>query len=62
MTRFSWDSPSVAWLVFVDLLRTHIGGVPMLEAHSHATWGDDSECRVYKARTPPGLSLRVKVL
>jgi steroid 5-alpha reductase family enzyme len=51
-TLEGWRWVTLVSPLFVWLLLTRISGVPPLEAHADATWGDDPEYRAYKARTP----------
>jgi len=51
-TLAGWRYVTLISPLFVFLLLTRVSGVPMLEQHAEATWGDDPEYRDYKARTP----------
>jgi steroid 5-alpha reductase family enzyme len=47
-----WSLLTLVSPLFVYVLLTRVSGIPMLESRSDAKWGDDSEYRAYKARTP----------
>jgi len=47
-----WPLVTLSAPLFVYVLLTRISGIPLLESRSDAKWGDDSEYRSYKARTP----------
>lgn len=47
-----WQYATLLSPVFVYLLLTKVSGVPMLEAHAKARWGDQDDYRAYRASTP----------
>ena len=47
-----WQHLSLVSPLFVFLLLTRVSGVPLLERHAEAKWGDDPLYRAYAERTP----------
>lgn len=47
-----WQYATLISPLFVYLLLTRVSGVPLLESRAKQKWGDDSEYRAYRQRTP----------